>query len=286
MSLLAQVAGALDAAHDHGLVHRDVKPGNVLIATGGHVYLSDFGLTKQAASDSGVTETQFVGSIDYVTPEQIERQTVDGRADVYSLACVPYECLAGETPYRSESITGTLWAHITAPAPSAHEKRPELPAAIDPVIAKGMAKALGERYNRCDELVQAAQTALGLSGQLTAPPASPTRDRRRLLVYALLVLALIAAVVAVPLALTHTDSQPAASAPDTKPTLAITVDSVQHIDPTTNTLTSTTNSAATSPRSPLGRERSGLRTRSTRPTPFRVRRSIASRRTLERLPDE
>ena len=242
VSLLAQVAGALDAAHEHGLVHRDVKPGNVLIATDNHVYLSDFGLTKQAASDSGVTETdQFVGSVDYVAPEQIERQAVDGRADVYSLACVLYECLAGEAPYRSDSLTGTLWAHITAPAPSAHAKRPELPSEIDEVIARGMAKEPDDRHGTCGELAQDAQAALGISGQLTAPPATPSRSRRRLLVSAALALAAIAAAVPVGLVLTRSNSDtPATRAPDTKPTLAITADSIQHIDPATNTLAGTT----------------------------------------------
>jgi serine/threonine-protein kinase len=241
VSLLAQVAGALDAAHERGLVHRDVKPGNVLIAADGHAYLSDFGLTKQSASESGVTETgQFVGSVDYVAPEQIERQPVDGRADVYSLACVLYECLTGEPPYHSNSLTGALWAHLSAPPPSTHAARPELPAAIDAVIAKGMAKKPSERYQSCSELVRAAQVALGVSGELTAPPAAPARRRRRLLALAALALALIAAAVAIPLALTGGDGNPAAAAANTKPTLAITADSIQHIDPDTNTLVGTT----------------------------------------------
>jgi serine/threonine-protein kinase len=233
LALLAQVAGALDAAHAHGLVHRDVKPGNVLIARDGHVYLSDFGLTKQARSEGGVTETgQFVGTVDYVAPEQIERDLVDGRSDQYGLACVLYECLAGEPPYGSDSLTGTLWAHIAAPQPSARELRPELPDAIDPVVARGMAKKPGERYPTCTALIAATQAALGLSGQLATRPA---RSRRwRWLSAAAVVIAAVAAAVTSLVAGGHGER-----GPDIAPTTAITTASLQRIDPATNTLVAT-----------------------------------------------
>jgi serine/threonine-protein kinase len=209
IALLAQVASALDAAHEHGLVHRDVKPGNVLIARGGHVYLSDFGLTKQTSSDSGITETgQFVGTVDYVAPEQIERQPVDGRTDEYALACVLFECLTGEAPFRSDSLTGTLWAHVSAPPPSVREPQPGLPEAIDQAIARGMAKRPGDRYPSCVELIQAAQAALGLSGQLPIPP-TQRRRRWRLAVAAATAVG-IAAAVAVVLATRGGSNGPAA----------------------------------------------------------------------------
>src|SRR5436190_10885710 len=134
VSVIRQVAGALDAAHARGLVHRDVKPANVLIARsaeskeGQHVYLSDFGLTKRTSSDSGLTGTgQFVGTLDYAAPEQFEGKQLDGRADVYSLAGVLYECLTGEIPFRRDNQAALVYAHLMAEPPSVSEKRPELP---------------------------------------------------------------------------------------------------------------------------------------------------------------
>src|SRR6266498_833420 len=111
----AQVASALDAAHARGMVHRDVKPANVLVEPGAegedHAYLADFGLTKHVESHSGITGTgQFLGTIDYMAPEQIEGRQVDARADVYALGCVLFECLAGSPPYRRESEVAVLWA--------------------------------------------------------------------------------------------------------------------------------------------------------------------------------
>jgi YVTN family beta-propeller protein len=237
LAILAQVANALDEAHAHGLVHRDVKPGNVLLAAREHVYLSDFGLTTQTGSESGLTETgQFMGTADYVSPEQVERKPATAASDLYSLACMLYECLAGEAPYRSESLMGVLYSHVNAPPPSLHEHRPELPEAIDPVIAKGMAKKPGERYQRCSQLIAAARAALGVSGELAAQPATRARRRRRLVAFAALALAVIAAAVAIPLALTAGGRKPG----HRQPTLVITADSIQHIDPATNTLVSTT----------------------------------------------
>ena len=111
LAVLAQVAGALDAAHRRALVHRDVKPGNVLLDEDGHVYLTDFGITKQLGGDS--TDTgRMVGTLDYLAPEQIRGEPVDGRTDCYALGCVLYECLAGAPPFRRATEAETLWAHM------------------------------------------------------------------------------------------------------------------------------------------------------------------------------
>jgi serine/threonine-protein kinase len=170
MSIVGQVAGALDAAHAAGLVHRDVKPSNILLgvragpSSPDHAYLSDFGLTKRVLSDSGITGTGvFVGTLDYAAPEQFEGKTLDGRTDVYSLGCVLFECLTGELPYQRDQDAALMYAHLMAPAPSITEKRPELPKAIDGVIAKAMAKAPADRYATAGELVAAARKALDLS---------------------------------------------------------------------------------------------------------------------------
>ncbi len=147
LALVAQAANALDAAHARSLVHRDVKPANILIdesapgAPYGHVYLSDFGVAKHRLSHSGLTSTgQFIGTIDYVAPEQIEGKTVDERTDVYSLGCVLYECLTGEPPFGRKRLLSTLWSQLNEPAPSLSERRPEFHAAVDDVMARALAK--------------------------------------------------------------------------------------------------------------------------------------------------
>jgi WD40 repeat protein len=171
LSIAGQVGAALDAAHASGLVHRDVKPGNVLIAEGDHVYLTDFGLTKQSSSPSGLTATgEFLGTVDYVAPEQIEGTSSDHRADVYSLTCVLYECLTGEAPYTRESDLAVLWAHVQDEPPTLSFKHPELGTALDPVIARGLAKSLEERYATCAELVDAAASAIRREVRRDLPP--------------------------------------------------------------------------------------------------------------------
>jgi serine/threonine protein kinase len=134
-----QVADALVAAHSEGLVHRDVKPGNVLMSPAtppakvGHVYLADFGLTKKSLSGSGLTRSgQFVGTTDYVAPEQIRAEPVDGRADVYSLGCVLYECLTGEPPFVRDVEVAVMFAQLNDAPPRPTDARPELPKAMTP----------------------------------------------------------------------------------------------------------------------------------------------------------
>src|SRR5688500_3013732 len=127
--LVSQVANALDAAHQRDLIHRDIKPANILITGQDHVYLTDFGLTKHASSISGLTRTgQWVGTVDYTAPEQIEGATVTRRTDVYSLGCVLFEALTGRPPHRRENELATLWAHMYTPAPSVLEFAPDIPA--------------------------------------------------------------------------------------------------------------------------------------------------------------
>jgi ABC-type branched-subunit amino acid transport system substrate-binding protein len=189
LAILAQVAGALDSAHRRGLVHRDVKPANVLLDEDGHVYLTDFGITKQlgrASTDTG----QLVGTLDYLAPEQLRGEPVDGRTDCYSLACVLYECLSGAPPFHRETEAETMWAHM-------QEKPAVLPGypPLDPVHRRALAKEKEDRYESCAALVEAAREALGIAAPpppVFAPPAL-VRRRRAILVAGLLVLALAVA---------------------------------------------------------------------------------------------
>jgi YVTN family beta-propeller protein len=165
LAIGGQVAGALDAAHARGLVHRDVKPANVLLAVEDgsvtHAYLADFGLTKRVGGARGLTASgQVLGTIDYVAPEQVEGGHVDGRADQYALGCVLFECLTGVVPFRRDSELAVLWAHVHDPPPRVAEHRPDLPAALDDVTGRALAKAPGDRYPSCGALVAAAQAAL------------------------------------------------------------------------------------------------------------------------------
>jgi ABC-type transport system substrate-binding protein/tRNA A-37 threonylcarbamoyl transferase component Bud32 len=180
LALIEQVADALDAAHAAGLVHRDVKPGNILVAEmpeGEHAYVCDFGLARHISSASSLTvDRGFVGTIDYVPPEQIETGEVDARADVYSLGCVLYESLAGVSPFERESELSVLFAHLNEPPPSLTEIRPDLPIELDAVFATALAKAPDARYQTCGELVRAARA--GLHGKVLA---RRRRVRRRVL---------------------------------------------------------------------------------------------------------
>jgi tRNA A-37 threonylcarbamoyl transferase component Bud32 len=175
--IVAQVASALDAAHAHGLVHRDVKPGNMLReATSGrahpdHIYLSDFGLSKHSLGTSAALTSagQFLGTLNYVAPEQIEGREVDGRTDEYALACSAFEMLAGEPPFRRNESLAIMWAQLSSPPPSLSSKRAGLPAGADVVMAKALAKAPDERYATCLEFANALRRACGLGSGGTSP---------------------------------------------------------------------------------------------------------------------
>jgi YVTN family beta-propeller protein len=175
------VAEALDAAHAHGLVHRDVKPSNVLVgAQAGkeHCYLADFGLTKSASDPGGLTDSgQIVGTIDYVAPEQIQAGVVDGRADVYSLTCLLYECLTGEVPFKRPNEIAVIYAHLEDAPPRASEGRPELPAELDEVFARGMAKLPEDRYGSAGQLIVAARASLPGETESKLVPVSQRRRR-------------------------------------------------------------------------------------------------------------
>ena len=175
-AILVSVASALDAAHTAGLVHRDVKPGNMLMdvreGRPDHVYLADFGLTKATAGALTLTSTgRFLGTADYCAPEQIGGQRVDGRADQYSLACAAVEMLTGRPPFPLEHVMAVLNAHISQPPPPLSARRHGLPAELDAVLGRALAKSPSDRYRTCGDFTAAFQRAAGL-GRYEAPVAA------------------------------------------------------------------------------------------------------------------
>src|SRR3954454_227673 len=162
-----QVASALDAAHGMALIHRDVKPGNVLIE-GRRAYLTDFGLTKRSGSTrTALTQAgELVGTIHYVAPEQIEGGQVDARTDVYSLACLLFHCLVGDVPFSRDTDVAVIYAHLSEAPPKPSELRPELPVGLDAVIAKALDKSPDRRFQSCSDLMSAARVVLDAAGPL------------------------------------------------------------------------------------------------------------------------
>jgi serine/threonine-protein kinase len=175
---IEQVAAALDAAHAAGLVHRDVKPGNVLVdvvqGRGEHAYLSDFGLSKPAMAATGLTATgTFLGTPDYAPPEQIRGQPVDGRGDQYSLACMAFALLTGNLPFHRQETMATLFAHLNDPVPPLSRYRGGLRPGTDAVLARGLAKEARDRYAACGEFAAALRGALSGGGSISGSGSGP-----------------------------------------------------------------------------------------------------------------
>jgi serine/threonine protein kinase len=175
--MVAQLASALDAAHEAGLVHRDVKPANVLVAKDDHVYLTDFGLTKRVAADTEATKTGVVlGTLNYMAPEQIRGQAIGPFTDVYSLGCMIVHLLTGQVPYPVEADEAKLWAHVAEPPPRPSERVEGLGEAFDPVVARAMGKRPEDRFATAGE-VGAAMTAAARAEPPPAPAPAPAPAR-------------------------------------------------------------------------------------------------------------
>jgi len=206
LALLSQVADALDAAHTRGLVHRDVKPGNLLVDGAEHCYLSDFGLTTQLSAGTASTTGRLAGSLDYLAPEQVRLTKVDARADQYALGCVLYELLTGHPPFRRETEAQTLWAHMQEEPPALMDY-PQL----DAVLARALAKEPEDRYETCNAFVEEACEVLGLGPSAVAIRRRRRRFGRRLVATGAVLLAL--AISGAIFLLTHnSDAAPVATA--------------------------------------------------------------------------
>jgi Protein kinase domain len=187
-ALIAQIGNGLDAIHQAGLVHRDVKPANVLLSGdpgSEHAYITDFGVARNVATQSGLTQTgRFVGTLDYVAPEQISGEPIDARVDVYALGCLLFKLLTGEVPFPREGEAARLYAHLNDPPPAPSLYQPSISMALDDVVARAMSKEPGDRYPSAGDLGRAAQaalsgTAVSIPERTVATGAAATRERER-----------------------------------------------------------------------------------------------------------
>lgn len=179
--IIAQVASALDAAHARGLVHRGVKPANILLDDGGNAYLADFGTSRAVPPGQVIAADQFAGILDYLAPEAVEGRALDGRADLYSLACTGFELLCGAPPFGPDKGQTLMYAQLYAPPPAATARRPGLPRAVDRVLATALAKDPADRYPSCGRFAEELRAALGLrpGEQAVRPsPVTPVPEPR------------------------------------------------------------------------------------------------------------
>jgi hypothetical protein len=231
--ICAQVADALEAAHERGLVHRDVKPGNVLLDSREHAYLSDFGLIKPTQTRTEFTKTgQFMGSLEYVAPEQIRGDAIDGRADIYSLGCVLFECLTGRAPFHRENEVATLYAHLEEPAPNPKDARSDVPSTLAAVVERSMAKRPEDRF--------ASASEMGAALRGTSPPSGPTRQRPRALIAGVAVAVAIVALVAIVASVSGDDVDAARSSPSPSGVADSLSASLAHADAETGEILSIT----------------------------------------------
>ncbi|MCM6776558.1 protein kinase [Nocardia sp. CDC159] len=172
VSIVSQVASALDVAHAAGLVHRDVKPANILVTAADFAYLADFGLARSEGDTAITLAGTAIGSYIYMAPERFDDGPVSGRADIYSLACVLHECLTGATPFPAQSVSVLIRSHLSEPPPRPSLRRSDVPEALDAVIAHAMAKSPADRFATASEFADAAAAALGIA----VPPTPPTPD--------------------------------------------------------------------------------------------------------------
>jgi serine/threonine-protein kinase len=225
IAICAQIAAALDAAHTRGLVHRDVKPSNVLLDGSEHVYLADFGLTRRLDDEGGVAgENLSVGTPTYLAPEQLEGRGIERRADVYSLGCVLYECLTGEPVFVRSSRLAVAWAHLEEEPPRPSKRRAGLPEAVDAVVERALAKVPEQRFATCAALVAAAAQALGLERE------GGTSRRRSFLLAAAISLAVVVAGVVIASTLNR-DAAPLFASPNTLARIDTTTNQVRAVIP-------------------------------------------------------
>ena len=167
LRILTQVADALDSAHEAGLIHRDIKPHNILVRAGrrDHAFLADFGVTKVRGGTNLTKTGHFVGTVDYMAPEQIRGEPATRETDIYALGTVLYECLSGAVPFPKDSDVAVMYAHLADPPPTITNERPELPPQLDAVISTAMSKNPADRYSSAWRMIEAFEGALGADGQ-------------------------------------------------------------------------------------------------------------------------
>jgi streptogramin lyase/predicted Ser/Thr protein kinase len=239
--ICAEIADALEAAHDRGLIHRDVKPGNILLDSRDRAYLTDFGLIRRTQLHTDITKTgQFMGTVDYCAPEQIKGGEIDGRADVYSLGCVLYECLTGAPPFRRDTEVATIYAHLEEDVPKASSKRPGISPLLSSRVTKAMAKRPEDRFASAGEMAEALRGGSG-------PPPGP---RRR---FTLIGLGAVLALLAIGIAILASRGGETGEPPigeESPAELTVPRNSLVQIDAETGKIVSATRVLTTSPNLP------------------------------------